>query len=257
MTMLNKARKMLRSGRQVILPGPQRVDPADQAAWEDAVALWNDLFAPFAPVVEGADVLELGCGDGRLAGALAASGRARSVTGLDHHPYWTGVGGGTAWGHQDMATMDLAAGLETLNALEDGTADLILARQLDSFLPLSGLEDRLERLYALLRPGGEMLARLRCGDGGDSQDAPGYGFLTPTAWVALMLGAGFEIAGHRRVWRTPADQRAAAARLPEASDDERLTAELHLHLIRPWESWELDALRPFGDQHRARNKKAG
>ena len=76
--------------------------------------------------------------------------------------------------------------------------------------------------------------------------------MTPTAWVVQMLGAGFEIVAVRRVWRDPADQRRAAAWLPEASDDERLTAEIHLHLIRPWESWELDALKDYGDQRRGR-----
>lgn len=256
MTFLDSARKILRTGRQVMMPRPQPRDPADQIAWEDAVALWNALFAPFSPIVEDADVIELGCGDGRLIGALVATGGARSALGLDRHPYWDGAGGAASWRPRDIPGVDLVTGPERLEALDDGVADLILARELDSFLALEGLEDHLAQLYALLRPGGEMLVRLRCGDGDGSLQAPGYGFLTPTAWTALMLGAGFEIAEQRRVWRSPAEQRAAAERLPHASDDERLTAEVHLRLVRPWEAWELDTLREFGDQRR-RIKKAG
>jgi SAM-dependent methyltransferase len=257
MSLLDQAKKVLRTGRQVVLARPVDRDPADQAAWEDAVALWNALFAPFSPLIEDADVLEVGCGDGRLLGALAATGRARSALGFDRHPYWSGEGDGTPWRPRDIPNLDLDSDLDHLDALDEGSADLILARELDCLLPLEGLEDRLAQLYGLLRPGGEMLVRVRCGDGSAGPDAPGYGFLTPTAWTALMLGAGFEIADRRRVWRAPAEQGLAAEHLAGASDDERLTAELRLRLVRPWESWELDALRVFGDQRRARKKKSG
>lgn len=257
MSLLDQAKKVLRTGRQVVLPRPQDRDPADQAAWEDAVALWNALFAPFSPLIEDADVLEVGCGDGRLLGALAATGRARSALGLDQHAYWSGEGDGAPWRPRDIPGLDLQTGLAPLDALDDGSIDLVLVRELDGLVPLAGLEDRLAQLYGLLRPGGEMLVRLRCGDGSGRPEAPGYGFLTPTAWMALMLGAGFEIADRRRVWRTPAEQGLAAEHLAQASDDERLTAEMHLRLVRPWESWELDALRAFGDQRRTRKKKAG
>jgi SAM-dependent methyltransferase len=251
MNLLDRARQALRTGRQAVLPAPEVRAPSDQAAWEDAVALWNALFAPFSPVLEDAQVLELGCGDGRLLGALMATGGARSALGFERRAFWDGEGGGAAWRPQDTAGLELRVGLDAVGGLDNGAADLILARELDSFLPLDGLETWLTELYGLLRPGGEMLVRVRCGDGRGGPEAPGYGFMTPTAWTALMLGAGFEILDRRRTWRRPAEQGQAAERLPHASEDERLTAELHLHLIRPWESWELDNLRAFGDQRRA------
>ncbi|MFN3816863.1 hypothetical protein [Brevundimonas sp.] len=250
MNLLDRARKALRAGRKAVLPEPEVRAPSDQAAWEDAVALWNALFAPFSPVLENADVVEVGCGDGRLLGALMATGGIRSAVGVERRAWWDGEGGGPAWRPRDTAGLDLRVGLDAVGGLDEGAADLILARELDGFLPLDGLETWLTDLYGLLRPGGELMVRVRCGDGSGEPEAPGYGFMTPTAWTALMLGAGFEILDRRRTWRRSTEQSAAADRLPHASEDERLTAELHLHLIRPWESWELDDLRAFGDQRR-------
>ncbi|MFN4297165.1 MAG: class I SAM-dependent methyltransferase [Brevundimonas sp.] len=255
MSLRDRVRKAVRTGRQAVLPEPEFRTASDQEAWEDAVALWNDLFAPFSPILQGADVIELGCGDGRLLGAAMATGGARSAVGFERQAWWNGGGGGVAWRPGDITGLDLRVGIDGVSALDEGAADLILARELDGFIPLDSLEFWLAELYGLLRPGGEMLARVRCGDGRGDPQAPGYGFLTPTAWTVLVLGAGFEIADTRRVWRAPAQQGAAAERLPHASDDERLTAELHLHLIRPWESWELDALHGFGDQGRGRKRK--
>ncbi|MEH6663767.1 MAG: class I SAM-dependent methyltransferase [Brevundimonas sp.] len=257
MSLVERARRVLRKGRQAVLPQSEVRSPSDQAAWEDAVALWNALFAPFSPVVEDADVIELGCGDGRLAGALLTTGRARSALGFERRAFWDGEGGVPAWRPRDVAGLDLRVGRDAAGEVDEGTADLILARELDGFVPLDRLEASLGAFYGWLRPGGEMLVRVRCGDGRGGPDAPGYGFMTPTAWTAVLLGAGFEIVDRRRTWRRPVDQGEAVERLPHASDDERLTAELHLHLIRPWESRELDDLRAFGDQRRAGKARKG
>lgn len=254
MTVLERARRLWRTGKQVVLDRSRPLEPQEQAAWDDAVALWSQLFEPFSPLVEGADVLELGCGDGRMLAALARTGAVRSAVGLEHRPYWRGAGGGVAWNAAGFSEIELHGDASYLDSLEDGVADLVLARELDGFLPLDGLEAGLERIYGLLRPGGEMIARLRCGAPDQGLTGAGYGFMTPTAWVAQMMRAGFEIAGIRRVWRGPDEQERAAAWLPDASDDERLTAEIHLHLIRAWESWELDALTDFGDQRRRKTR---
>ena len=255
MTLMTRARDLWRKGAKVVLARPTPPDPADQEAWNDALALWNDLFEPFAPLVADADVLELGSGDGRMLGILAASGRARSAMGVERHAYWNGEGGGVAWRPAQFANLQLHEDPRRIEGLDDGVADMILCRELDSLCPLEGLEDALDRLHDLLRPGGEMIARLRCADFGAGPDGPGYGFMTPTAWIALMLRSGFEIVGQRRIWRDSAQQDVATRCLPHASDDERLTRELHLHLIRPWESWELDGLKEFGDQRRKGKKR--
>lgn len=254
MTALHRARNLWRKSAEVLLARTSEPNPGDRAAWNDAVALWDQLFNPFAPLMDGADVLELGCGDGRLLGALSRSARVRSATGVERHAYWNGEGGATAWRTDICPNLLLHAGMHDFEVLNDGAFDLILCRELDGFFHLEGLEENLARVYALLRPGGEMIARLRCGDGQTAFTGPGYGFMTPTAWNAMMLRAGFEIAALRRVQHTLSSQAHMKTQLPDASDDERMTAEMHLHLIRPWESWELDTLREFGDQRRRPKK---
>ena len=255
MSTIERARKLMGKGLKVLMPRAQAPDPADQEAWNDAVLLWSQLFEPFSPLVEGADVLELGCGDGRLAGALAASGQVRSVVGVDRLAWWRGEGEGVAWRPETFSGLELHADLLRVQSLDEGAFDLILSREFDGVVPLEGLEDMLAWLYGLLRPGGEMIARFRCADPQLRPDGPGYGLMTPTAWTALVLGAGFEIAETRRFWRGAEDQRRLSSLLPDASDEERMTAELHLRLVRPWESWELDALRPFGDRRRTRKAR--
>ena len=253
MTLARKVRRYWRATKAAVVDQPAAADPADAAAWRDAVALWAELFGSFSPLIEGADVLELGCGDARLLGAVLHSG-ARSARGFERFAYWKGEGAGAAWLAERTPRLTLHTDITALDDLEDGLADLILARELDGFLPLEGLEERLALLFRLLRPGGEAILRLRCGHPEGGPDGPGYGFMTPTAWNALMLSTGFEIVEVRRIWRDPVAQGRAAAWLPHASDDERLTAETHLHLVRPWESWELDALKPYGDQRRTRKR---
>lgn len=241
------AREIIHRGKRVVLGAPSHPDPDDRMAWEAAIAVWNEVFQPFSPLIEDADVLELGCGDGRLAAALAGSGGARLVIGLDASAAWRGEGRAVRWDTSRVSRLELHARMDRLESLDPETFDLVLCRDLDGLFPLEGLEDLLARLYGLLRPGGEAILRLGCAGPGPGR---GYGFMTPTAWIALAMRAGFEIAGQRRIWCDSSEQDAAAGRLPRASDDERLTAEIRMHLLRPWESWELDALREFGDQRR-------
>jgi len=254
MTVLGRVRKYWRAGKRLLVEDQPVVDPADQAAWADALMLWDELFGQFPLMVEGARVLELGCGDGRMLGALVNSG-AGSGTGFDRHAYWSGEGRGAPWRADRAANLSLSKDIAGLDRLDEGSVDLVLARELDGFLALDGLEDRLAQVYELLRPGGDMVARLRCGGPGGGLDGPGYGFMTPTAWVSLLMSVGFEIVELRRVWRDPVAQGRAASWLPDASDDERLSTEIHVHLIRPWESWELDNLKAFGDQRREKRKR--
>lgn len=247
MSLVDRTRDLARRARAAVVGRPAAPDPRDLAAWEAAVALWHDLFDPFSPLIEDADVLDLGCGDGRMLGALVQQGGARRGIGFAPAAQWKGEGGGAAWDPGQIAGLELHGSLDRLESLEPATVDLLLCRDLDGLFPLDGLEARLGRIHAVVRPGGEAILRVGCA--GPDPDA-GYGFMTPTAWAALATRAGFEIVARRHVWADPARQPGAVRRLPHASDDERLTAELRLHLVRPWEAWELDRVREFGDQRR-------
>ena len=56
MKLLATARRALRNGQSLILAKAPAEDPLERPAWTDAVSLWNALFAPFAPLIEDADV---------------------------------------------------------------------------------------------------------------------------------------------------------------------------------------------------------
>lgn len=247
MSLVERTRDLARRARAAVAGRPAAPDPRDLAAWEAAVALWHEVFEPFSPLIEDGEVLELGCADGRMLGALVKQGGARRGIGIAEAAQWKGQADGAAWNSGAIAGLELHESLDRLEGLEPGTVDLVLCRDLDGLFPLDGLEERLARIHAVIRPGGEAILRVGCA-GPDA--GAGYGFMTPTAWTALVTRAGFEIVARRHVWADPARQPGAARRLPQASDDERLTADLRLHLVRPWESWELDRVREFGDQRR-------
>ncbi|WP_162998118.1 class I SAM-dependent methyltransferase [Brevundimonas lutea] len=236
MKLNRKAERLVTLARETVFPPRYELHPEEDAAQERAVAVWRDLFQPFGPLVEDADILEVGCADGRLASRLVTHGAARSATGVepgfDFGPYDTLEG-----------RLTLSSDLAVLDTLDDGVFDLVLARDVDTALPLDGLERRLGRIYELLRPGGEAVLRVGCfAPGGRLGEGPGYGLMTPTAWAAVVMRAGFEIIDSAQVWRDDRNQSAVDIILPDASPTERACAEMRLHLVRPWESWELAAL---------------
>lgn len=222
--------------RDTVFPPRILVDGEEEAAEAEALALWQGLFMPFGPLVDDADILELGSGDGRMARRLVTHGQARSVTGVE-----PGEDPGE-WREELEGRLRLGDSVALLDALDEGLFDLILARDFEAATPLSVLERRARRLYDLLRPGGEALLRLGCAPPRPvAGEGPGYGVMTPSAWAMVMMRAGFEIADLRRIWRGDRDQAEAARALPSTEDEERLAAEVRIHLIRPWESWELEA----------------
>jgi len=242
-----KARKLLYQTRDLLFPDG-RENPRVKAAQGAADAVWAEIFAPLGPLVDDADVLELGGYDGRLSGGLLDNplvGRsARSAVVIDRQAYWAGEGDAIAWPRNKIPPqLELHAEVGHIYALDLEAFDLILCRRFEDVFLVGEVEAGLARLYNLLRPGGELVVVVGCAAlDAPTPDGPGYGFMTPSSWIMLMLRAGFEIAHVRRLWRPAEDAVTAAEALPDASDDERMTAELHCRLIRPWEGWELDKM---------------
>lgn len=245
--LLRKARRLVKTARDVVFP-ERLFDPKFEAAAAQAEGLWQTLFAPFEPLTDDADILEVGCGDGRLLqGRLQPSsdqGQARSAVGLDHIDYWNGQGGALPLSAEGRdARLEMHNDIRYIHALDGASFDLILCRNFEAMFELSEVEQVLRRLYDLLRPGGEFLVVLGCPDlSSDDPRGPGYGVLTPSSWMMLVMRAGFEVLSVRRQWKPAEAAAEAAAVLPWSSEDERMTAELRCHLIRPWEAAELDQL---------------
>jgi len=240
-TFQEKALKLLHGAKELVFPTFEPQDPEAAAADRVAQQLWHERFEPLGVMVEDADILDLGAHDGRVLAHLLSTypERARSGVGVDPRAVWFEADGDVRWPEEEKTgRLELHTDLAYLQAFDLSSFDLVLARDLEALFPLDELEDGLKRIYDLLRPGGEALLHVGCASpqGGRA----GYGFLTPTSWIILAMRLGFEIGAVRRVWRDHDAVAAAQAVLPYASDEERMTAEMTLRLIRPWESWELD-----------------
>lgn len=238
-------RRHVRRARELLFPPLEEQDPRIVTARRRAEGDWQDLFAPLSPLVADAAVLEIGCDDGALLAALLErpGDMARSAVGIevdfDRLPQ---PGGALRQSYAALGErLELHDRADYLEAFDPESFDLLICRDVERVYPLEDLENGLRRMYELLRPGGEALAVVRAGRPDAAAPAgPGYGFLTPTTWLMLFLRAGFEIDGVRRVWRDAGDGAAMAALLPASSDEERMTREMRLRLIRPWEGGELD-----------------
>ncbi len=229
-------RRFAKLARDTLSPPQIAHDPVEEAAQRAALAPWQNIYQQFGPQLEDADILVVGCGDGRLAARFVTHGAARSVTGVE--------AGATVFAPTDNleGKLRLAGDLALLDTLGDSGFDIILAPALDAQLPLEHLERRTRRLYDLLRPGGEAIVNLGCAPARpQAGTGAGYGFMTPSSWAGLFMRAGFEIANVTRVWRDDAEGALLRERLPQTRDEERLCDELRLHLYRPWETWELAA----------------
>ncbi len=242
-TLSKKARQLLAEAREIIFPTLAEREPAAIAAETAARELWSARFSAFDLLLADADILEIGYGDARLLGHLRRRGelgRPRSAA---------GVGRGAAGSVSPESILDeltpdeaieLHEDISYLSALDPLSFDLVICRDFESMFVLDGVEDGLKRLYGLLRPGGDAVIHVGCADPRQPRlEAPGYGFLTPTAWSMLLLRAGFEIVRSRRTLRAPSQTAKARDALPMASSEERMTEAMTFHLVRPWEHWEL------------------
>ncbi|WP_313443881.1 methyltransferase [Brevundimonas sp.] len=245
MQVRSRVRRLATKAKHLLYPSLPAPSPELARADEAVHEIWTTVFAPMQPTVFGADVLEVGCRDGRLLAALLAQNEsARSATGVERIPYWSGESAGPAWNTSDAeGALELHGDLRTLEAFDPDSFDLILCRDFESVFGLDDLEVGLRRLYDLARPGGECILHVGCGSGdGVEAFGSGYGFLTPTSWTMLMMRAGFEIDARRVSWRDEVQHTRAANRLPFSSDDERLASSVTFRLLRPWETWELDRI---------------
>lgn len=243
-----RLKRILSDFRLAISPASVDILAAGDAVWADAKAAWGSDFADLEPLVDDADLLEIGAGDMRMLALLLTAEPdrvgARSAVGL-------GMDGQTAL-EEDTSRLirqfgdrlQWHSGSRIFDALESSTFDMILCRDWQAWFAEAGMEAGLARVYDLLRPGGEFLVNVDCADLADlSATGKGYGVMTPSSWMMAFQRAGFEIGQVRRSLRMLESAGMAQTVLPLSSDDERSTARLRCRLVRPWEAWELNGLR--------------
>lgn len=150
-------------------------DPAILAAATTEIVDWLDAEALLPP---GADVLDVGCGIGRVAAALAP--RCRSVLGLDVSAGMIDEARRRLAGHGNLE-IRLTDG-RGLDAVEPGAFDLVLAIDSFPYIVQTGPETALRHVLgaaAALRPGGALCIlnlSFRCDSAVDRADA--------VAWAA-------------------------------------------------------------------------
>lgn len=244
---LRDLRRRITQGRRVLFPTSLDLVLEHTPEWLEIEEAWFSRREAFGLQTEDADVLHLGCGDGRLLHVvLGGNSPARRAIGIRGPRQSQAL---IDWPMADhRGRIHIHDEIAYLDAFDPASFDLIVCDEVDEVFRLDNLETGLDRLYALLRPGGEALLEVQCA--GRGHDA-GFGVLTASSWIMMCMRAGFEPA---RVIRLP-----FGVREDTVADTDAATGALQLHLLRPWEAWELERLRTT-DEHvavpSAKTKKA-
>jgi SAM-dependent methyltransferase len=145
------------------------------------------LLAFIATLPSGAKVLDLGCGPGGAAAAMAAAGL--QVTAIDAVPQMVAL----AQQHKGVSarhgTFDSIA--------ETDVYDGIWANFSLLHAPRADLPDHLARLHCALKPGGRFHIAVKAGRG-ENRDALGrlYTYYTDAELTGLLEAAGFTVTDH-------------------------------------------------------------
>lgn len=146
-------------------------------------ALARELERFAAALSRGARVLDLGCGGGRDLIALGEAG-LRPI-GLDISPALAGIAQNVS------GCLVVVADLRD-PPFEDRTFDGIWASASLLHLSRTDLPGTLRRLYGLLRPGGQLFASVKAGDGEEcAPDGRWFTYFGPAEWRGFLNSAGF------------------------------------------------------------------
>ena len=235
---------------------------------KQADTLWDNLYAKWDPVIDGQDVLDIGCHWGFLLRFLGERFRPRRLIGIDLVPNWDTVVHGWDWRADDRVEFHRtdALGLD----LPPGSLDLVLCSSVFQYLSPELLDRTLARVRELLRPGGRFLLRtqvytsylgaslhrdyelpyvhmlhgqqlladrLRAGTGRQAQYT---NWLTSTSYLTAFARAGFEILDTVRMMNflEPQVVQRVAREYPVAEEEINCTG-LEAHLIKQIEPGQL------------------
>ena len=244
--------------------------------WGDqqAQVLWTNLYARYQPIIDDRVILDLGCSWGYLLMYLNKHFRPRKTIGVDVSPLWDLVPHG--WDYKALHDrVEFHAGtLSELDGIPLGSVDYVMCTSVLQYLRPEMILATLERVYDLLRPGGEMILRTRCFTSYIGADMHSYytqdylhllhplnivhqdlkswqgrkarylNCLTASNYIALFNQSGLEALDIRRRnnSRSPELMKQIQATYPWISPDELLCAEVEARLLRPIEPGELDGL---------------
>jgi SAM-dependent methyltransferase len=241
---------------------------------EQSAALWDNLYARYSPIINGRVVLDLGCSWGYTLMYLLEHFKPRKVIGVDVSPLWETVAHGWDYSAHGASVEFHAGFLDRITALAAGSVDFAMCTSVLQYMRPEQVLGTLERVYDLLRPGGEMILRTRCFTSYIGADMHSYydedyvhllnplrdvhrdlrawkglegrylNYLTASNYIAIFQQAGFEVLDVRRRFNSRSPELMARIKetFPWIAPDDLMCAELEAQLLRPIEPDDLPRL---------------
>jgi SAM-dependent methyltransferase len=251
------------------------MDESNPIEWGNAQALklWEGLYARYNLALDHRIIVDWGCSWGYFLKFLHDSFRPRMLIGTDIEPHWERYR--HEWNYATARNITFIAGdLSAVDVPFGGNIDYIFCTSVLQYIKPSQLVANIAKAYSLLRPGGELIGRIRTYgsyiglDGHQHFDLPYVhllsnrremadflarkgqklrylNYLTPSSYFAMFAQAGFEVLDHRRRMNSAnlPNTKDVLAKFPWIDPQELNCAEIEVRLVRPIEEYEIEHLR--------------
>lgn len=248
-------------------PKATALDAKMRLAWGDEQArkLWEGFYSRYQPHINGRVILDLGCSWGYMLRYLAQHYTPQRLIGIDVADLWTGMQAQWNYTASPVPIEFYQTDISTHAQIAPHSVDLVLCSSVLQYMPPDVLEASLNAMFALLKPGGEMIVRTRCFTSSIGMDyhaqfeqiyihllhngvelaqaykmktgkTPRYlNYLTASSYASLFHRSGFEIMRFLRRMnnRDPETMQKVAQQWPWIEPEELNVAEVEAHLIRP------------------------
>lgn len=241
---------------------------------QQAESLWKGLYERYALQIDDRVILDLGCSWGYMLMYLHENARPRKTIGVDIAALWDETEHGWDYERLGEAVAFHKGQLSEITEIQNGSVDYVLCTSVLQYLRPEQVLKTLERIYDILRPGGEMILRTRCFTsyiGADmhshyaldyvhllhpmselkkdlrswrGREARYLNYLDASNYIAFFHQSGLEIAdlNRRMNSRSPELISKLLEMYPWIDTNDMLCAEVEARLVRPFEPGELDML---------------
>lgn len=237
-----------------------------------AEKLWHGLYARYNPIIANRTILDFGCSWGYMLKYLLDTDKPKQLIGVDVRDLWSAMK--PVWDYENAVypLTFLEEDIRKNTSIAEASLDVILCTSVLQYMPPDMLESTLDKLFTLLKPGGEFLLRTRCFTsyigadlhtqfslpyihllypGRETSAAyreqagrmPRYlNNLTASSYVALFQRCGFEIMDltRRMNTRDPDIMKKVAEKWPWISPEELNVTDVEARLLRPMRAEQLN-----------------